>query len=121
MSVATAYLPQVYTPGAGVAAAAASKAMSPASPGGLRDATPAQRARAERTAQDFEASFLSSMFGQMFEGTEVGEPFGGGQGEQAFRSFMTDAMGKAMARHGGIGLERSVTAEMLKLPTTASS
>ena len=115
MSAATAYLPQTYAPGSGVAASAAAKAMSFASNGGLREATPAQRARAAHTAQDFEASFLSSMFGQMLEGTDVSEPFGGGQGEQAFRSFMTDAMGKSMARHGGIGLARSVTAEMLKL------
>ena len=114
MSATTAYLPQTYAPGAGVAASAA-KAMGFASAGGLRDATPAQRTRAEHTAQDFEASFLSSMFGQMFEGTGVAEPFGGGQGEQAFRSFMTDAMGRSMAKHGGIGLARSVTAEMLKL------
>ena len=78
-------------------------------------ATPAQRARVEKTAQSFEASFLSSMFGQMFEGTDVSEPFGGGAGESAFRSFMTDAMGKSMASHGGVGLAKSVTAEMLKM------
>ncbi len=81
----------------------------------LRTATPAQRARVEKTAQSFEASFLSSMFGQMFEGTDVSEPFGGGAGESAFRSFMTDAMGKSMASHGGIGLASSVAAEMLKM------
>ena len=68
-----------------------------------------------KTAQAFEASFLSSMLGQMFEGTEVSQPFGGGEGEAAFRSFMTDAMGKSMARHGGIGLAKSVATEMLKL------
>ena len=81
----------------------------------LREATPAQRARVGKTAEAFEASFLSSMFGSMFEGTEVSEPFGGGQGEQAFRSFMTDAFGKSMSKHGGIGLSHAVAAEMLKL------
>jgi peptidoglycan hydrolase FlgJ len=83
--------------------------------GTLRDATPAQRARAHKTAQDFEASYLSSMFGEMFEGVQVSEPFGGGQGEAAFRSFMTDALAKSMTRRGGIGLTKVVTAEMLKL------
>ena len=82
---------------------------------GLHTATAVQRARVEKTAQSFEASFLSSMFGQMFEGTDVSEPFGGGAGESAFRSFMTDAMGKSMACHGGFGLAKSVTAEMLKM------
>ncbi len=91
--------------------ATAATAAAPA----LKTATPAQRTRIEKTAQQFEASFLSQMFGQMFEGTEVSEPFGGGQGESAFRSFMTDAMGKSMAGHGGIGLAKSVTQEMLKM------
>ena len=115
MSAATAYLPVAPAPGSGVAAAAAAQARGIGPPRGRRAPPPPPRARAAHTAQDFEASFLSSMFGQMFEGTDVSEPFGGGQGEQAFRSFMTDAMGKSMARHGGIGLARSVTAEMLKL------
>ena len=83
--------------------------------GGLRNATPAQRARADRTSQSFEASFLSSMLGSMFEGTEISAPFGGGEGEAAFRSFLTDAMAKSMAKHGGVGLAKSVSQEMLKL------
>lgn len=81
----------------------------------LREATPAQRARVNKTAESYEASFLSAMFGSMFEGTEVSEPFGGGEGESAFRSFMTDAMGKSVAHHGGIGLAKPVAMEMLKL------
>ncbi len=100
---------------AAYASAAASGAAPTLASSNLRLATPAQRARVEKTAQSFEASFLSSMFGQMFEGTDVSEPFGGGAGESAFRSFMTDAMGKSMASHGGIGLAKSVTAEMLKM------
>ena len=115
MTAPTAYLPQTYAVNRGMVAAAASKPLAASSAGDLRDAAPAQRARVEKTARDFEASFLSQMFGQMFEGTDVSAPFGGGQGEQAFRSFMTDAMGKSMAKHGGVGLARSVAAEMLKL------
>lgn len=97
------------------ASAAARGAASNLANANLRVATPAQRARMEKTARSFEASFLSSMFGQMFEGSEVSAPFGGGAGESAFRSFMTDAMGRSMASHGGIGLAKSVTAEMLKM------
>ena len=85
------------------------------SAGGLQTATPAQRDRIDKTAQKFEASFLSTMFGQMFEGTETSAPFGGGKGEDAFRSFLTDAVGASVAKHGGIGLAKSVAREMLKL------
>ena len=81
----------------------------------LPTATPAQRARVEKTAQAFEASFLSSMLSPMFEGTDPQAPFGGGAGEGAFRSFMTDAMAKSIAKHGGVGLARPVAQEMLKL------
>lgn len=75
----------------------------------------AKRDNIRKTAQDFEASFLSIMMQQMFQGVEVSEPFGGGQGEQMFRSLMTDAFAKQMARNGGIGLADTVGREMLKL------
>ena len=81
----------------------------------LQQATPVQRAKADKAAQGFEASFLSSMLGSMFEGTEISAPFGGGEGEAAFRSFLTDAMATSMAKHGGVGLAKSVSREMLKL------
>lgn len=73
------------------------------------------RAKIDKTARDFEASFLSIMLGQMFEGVETAAPFGGGDSEKAFRSFLTESMGKSMAQHGGIGLADSVRKEMLKL------
>ncbi|MGC1304057.1 MAG: rod-binding protein [Caulobacteraceae bacterium] len=78
-------------------------------------ATPAQRAQIEKTAKGFEASFLSTMMGQMFEGVEVEAPFGGGQGEAAFRSFLMDAMAKSMTERGGVGIANTVAHEMLKM------
>lgn len=79
-------------------------------------AVAAKRAAIEKASKDFEASFLSVMLGQMFEGVNQGSgPFGGGAGEQAFKSFMTDAMAKQMVRSGGIGLSAAVQKEMLKL------
>lgn len=84
-------------------------------PGATRTATPAQRAAIAKTARDFEASFLSSMLSEMFEGTEVSAPFGGGEGETAFRSFLTDAMAKDMAKSGGVGVAASVQREMLRM------
>ena len=74
-----------------------------------------KRAAIAATAHTFEASFLSVMFGQMFEGVQTAAPFGGGEGEGAFRSFLTDAMGRAVARRGGVGLSKAVATEMLKM------
>ena len=95
------------------APAASAASLNPA--GTLAGDETAKRAAIAKTAQSFEASFLSTMFGEMFEGVQTEAPFGGGQGETAFRSFLTDAMGKAMTRHGGIGLSKVVAQEMLKM------
>lgn len=78
-------------------------------------ATAATRARIAETAQDFEATFLSQMLGVMFQGLETAAPFGGGHGEEAFRSFMTEAMSRGMARAGGVGLSDSIQREMLRM------
>jgi peptidoglycan hydrolase FlgJ len=73
------------------------------------------RAQITKTADNFETSFLSNMLGQMFEGVSTEGPFGGGQGEQAFRSFMMDAFAQQITKSGGIGVAASVQKEMLKM------
>jgi Rod binding domain-containing protein len=55
------------------------------------------------------------MLQQMFAGVETAAPFGGGDGEKMFRSFMTEAMGKQMSKSGGLGIADTVSREMLKL------
>jgi peptidoglycan hydrolase FlgJ len=75
----------------------------------------AKRGEIEKTAQDFEASFLSVMLAQMFQGVDTAAPFGGGHGEQMFKSFFTDAVAKQVAKSGGVGVADSVAKEMLKL------
>jgi Rod binding domain-containing protein len=68
-----------------------------------------------KTAKDFEATFVSNMLGQMFEGLDTSGPFGGGQGEEMFRSVLMDAFGKQIVKSGGIGVAASVQREMLKM------
>ena len=75
----------------------------------------AKRGQIKQTARDFEASFLSVMMQQMFSGLSTSGPFGGGAGEEMFRSVLTDAMAKQMSRAGGIGVAANVEREMLKL------
>jgi flagellar protein FlgJ len=75
----------------------------------------ARKRKAEETAKAFEASFLSTMMQPMFEGISTEAPFGGGQGESMFRSFLTDAIAKQTAKRGGLGIADSIQREMLKL------
>ena len=75
----------------------------------------AKRQDIAATAQAFESSFLSIMLQQMFSGVQTSAPFGGGPGEDMFKSFMTDAFAKQMAKGGGVGVADAVTKEMLKM------
>jgi Rod binding domain-containing protein len=97
------------------ASASAGSGTATTTPGSAKVATPEQRAKITKMAQAFEASFLSSMLGHMFTDVDAEKPFSGGAGEQAFRSFLTDAIGTSMSKAGGVGLAKSVTAEMLKM------
>jgi len=76
--------------------------------------SPAVAAKARATAQDFEAVFLNSMFGQMFSGVNEG-PFGGGQAASTWRSFLTDEYAKNFAKAGGVGIADSVYKELIAL------
>jgi flagellar protein FlgJ len=82
----------------------------------LATATPEQRAKVRGTAQKFEASFLSIMTQQMMQGVGGSDStFGGGQGEDMFKSFMADAIAKQVSQKGGIGMADTVAREMLKI------
>ena len=101
-------------------AAASPKAVTPVDPATPATGAPSaaetfKRASIAKASKDFEASFLSVMLGQMFKDVNTSAPFGGGPGEDAFKSFMTDAMAKQVVKSGGIGLASSVQKEMLKL------
>ncbi|HEX8231827.1 MAG TPA: rod-binding protein [Caulobacteraceae bacterium] len=89
-------------------------AIAPSPAPALPQADPAMRARIQKTATAFEASFLQVMLGSMFDTVDTGA-FGGGAGEDAFKSFLTDAFAKSMAERGGVGLSKDLTREMLKM------
>jgi Rod binding domain-containing protein len=67
----------------------------------------------KKTAQQFESVFISEFLGSMFEGVSTDGPFGGGQGEEMFRSLEMDEYGKQLAAQGGFGLADAVTRQLL--------
>ncbi|MDC7675005.1 rod-binding protein [Asticcacaulis machinosus] len=76
----------------------------------------ANQARAQKTGQEFETMVLSAMLQSMFQG--VGDTdglFGGGEGEEAFKSFYTEAIAKQTALHGGIGISDAIQKQLLQL------
>jgi hypothetical protein len=84
------------------AAAIPLTALKPAAPAPPTPAQLATRAQIHKTAQ-------------MFEGVSTSAPFGGGAGEEAFKSFLMDAFAKQMTKAGGVGITASVQREMLKM------
>ena len=79
----------------------------------------AATARMRETAEAFEASFLSQMLKPMFESLSTEAPFGGGEAEGTWRSFMIEAMAKQTVKAGGIGLADQVVVQMLKMQEQA--
>lgn len=70
---------------------------------------------AKRAAQEFEALFLSEMLAPVFESIDTNGMFGGGQGEEIYRSMMVQEYGKAIAQSGGVGIADAVQREILKM------
>jgi Rod binding domain-containing protein len=74
---------------------------------------------AKRAATAFEGVFITQFLGEMFSGIATDGPFGGGQGEEMFRSLMIDEYGKQIAAQGGFGLSDAVQRQLLKFQETA--
>lgn len=80
--------------------------------------TPRQSANLEavkKAAKEFEAVFLTEMLSPMFEGISTDGPFGGGQGEEVFRSQMIEQYANNISAQGGIGLASSIQRAILAM------
>ena len=71
-------------------------------------------AQVKKSATDFEAVFASEMLSHMFEGVGADPMFGGGNGEEMFKSVLIDQYGKALAQTGKLGIADKVAAELIK-------
>lgn len=79
----------------------------------LRARPPADPAQVEKIAQDFEAVFIHQMLEHMFSGVKADERFGGGHGEEMFRSVLLDEYAKKIAATGGVGVAQHVRNTLL--------
>ena len=65
-------------------------------------------------AHDFEAVFATQMMTPMFEGLEVNPMFGGGKGEEMFRTVLLDEYGKQMGQNDTLHMVNQLADAMLK-------
>ncbi|HEX6118664.1 MAG TPA: rod-binding protein [Dongiaceae bacterium] len=73
------------------------------------------QAKIKAAAQDFEAFFITHAFGDMFAGLTSDPEFGGGEGEDIFKSLLLQEYGKQVAKAGGIGVSEMVQKQLLQL------
>ncbi len=71
-------------------------------------------AAAGKVAKEFEGVFISQFLGSMFSGIKADSEFGGGEGEEMFRSLMIDQYGKQIESRGGFGLAAAMQRQLLK-------
>lgn len=83
---------------------------------------PQQMETLKKKSQEFEALFLSEMMGHMFSGVEVDDTFGGGRGEEIFRSLMINEYSQNIAKSPqGIGIADHVQRAMLEMQANAGA
>jgi Rod binding domain-containing protein len=64
--------------------------------------------KAQKTAKDFEAMFLNTMFSQMTTGLKGDGPFGDTVGTGVWRSMLTEQYSQTIAKAGGVGIASDV-------------
>ena len=74
----------------------------------LKKVSPQQQAKAQKTATDFEAMFLNTMFANMTSGLKGDGPFGSTQGTAVWRSMQIEQYSKSFAQAGGVGISSEV-------------
>jgi Rod binding domain-containing protein len=77
--------------------------------------------KGREAAVEFEGFFIASALESMFSGIETDGLFGGGHGEQVFRSMLLQEYGKSIAERGGIGIADSVQREIIRLQEVQNS
>ncbi|GAA0601732.1 rod-binding protein [Caenispirillum bisanense] len=70
--------------------------------------------QARKAAEEFEAMFIGQMLQHMFSGIETNPDFGGGAGEDMWRSVLVDQYGKEISKNGGIGIADAVMRTLLQ-------
>lgn len=81
---------------------------------GPQDLTLAHNRKVLRVARDFEAQLLSSVLGSLEKTfTEIGTP-DNDPGSQNYQALSMQALGKALADKGGVGIARLIAPHLMK-------
>ena len=83
--------------------------------------TPRQLQTIRSQAEELEGVFLNMLTKEMFASIKGDENFGGGFGEETWRSMQAEQLANTMAQSGGIGLADDLMGQMIALQEAANS
>jgi flagellar protein FlgJ len=72
-------------------------------------------------ARQLEGVFLNTLTSTMFSSIKTDGTFGGGFGEETWRSMQSEQMADSIAQSGGIGLADSITRSLLDVQEAAQA
>ena len=82
---------------------------------------PAPSAALLAQAKQLEGVFLNTLTSTMFSSIKTDGTFGGGFGEETWRSMQSEQMADSIAQSGGIGLADSITRSLLDIQEAAQA
>ena len=71
-------------------------------------------------AEEFESVFLSQFMEMAMAGIKSDGPFGGGNGENMFRSMLSNEYAKSFSKQGGVGIADAVYRQLLNIQESNS-
>ncbi|MCP8883522.1 rod-binding protein [Devosia sp. XJ19-1] len=83
--------------------------------------SPDQLLRIRTQAQDLEGVFLNMLTKEMFASIKSDENFGGGFGEETWRSMQAEQLANTMAQSGGVGIADDLMGQMIALQEAANA
>ncbi len=83
--------------------------------------TPQQMLRLREQAEDMEGVFLNMLTKQMFSSLQSDENFGGGFGEETWRSMQAEELANSIAKTGGVGIADQLMGEMIAAQEAANA
>ena len=96
--------------------------INPATPAYSSSLTPAQIARVQQQAQEFEGVFLNTLTKQMFTSLKTDtSAMGGGFGEETWRSMQAEQMADTIAQNGGLGIAEQLLPDLLAMQEAANN
>jgi flagellar protein FlgJ len=82
----------------------------------------AQAARVRAQAEEFEGVFLNTLTKEMFSSLKTDQSaFGGGFGEETWRSMQSEQFASSMAQNGGLGIAEQILPDLLALQEAANN